>query len=197
MPLGTVLGVPDPKLKICGPPWVQLGSWLNHWTPNVFPATKIRPGATKMVHVPWSKSMSFVSSWRRFPTKEKRLVKGEPGISPRFFRCSREIRSWMVQGICFICLCEKMGSLQFGRFMNSSCLGMAAMALGVTSWCFFHVVLAVLKVVSFLTTQFLWVDTGPSLAGRSLPQVCGNEVCPLGCHFSRFQDAGLSRAELS
>ena len=74
------------------------------------------------------------NSFRRGDSQQKRLVKGEPGISPRFFRCSREIRSWMVQGICFICLCEKMGSLQFGRFMNSSCLGMA---LGVTSWCFF------------------------------------------------------------
>lgn len=41
------------------------------------------------------------ASFRRGDSQQKRLVKGEPGIwAPRFFRCSREIRSWMVQGIC-------------------------------------------------------------------------------------------------
>lgn len=78
--------------QICATISVQLGSWF--FTPNVFAATKIRPGATKMVHVPWA-------SFRRGDSQQKRLVKGEPGIwAPRFFRCSREIRSWMVQGIC-------------------------------------------------------------------------------------------------
>ena len=68
----------EPKKKYVSP-WVQL---VMVELQTVFSATKIRPStgsSTKMVHVPWSKSMR-IQVVEKTPTKEKRLVKGEPGI---------------------------------------------------------------------------------------------------------------------